>query len=103
MLGGIPSLPQYAFVAWRLVKHRDNFTFTFNCVIGIIFELLGTVECWQFVYIILYFLHCMFYFSPIQLFFHTRLRGRENVIEPVRTVIFVWEPWARAHYKPLSH
>jgi len=23
------SNPQYAFVAWCLVKHRDNFTFTF--------------------------------------------------------------------------
>jgi hypothetical protein len=23
----IPPLPQYAFVAWCLVKHRDNFTF----------------------------------------------------------------------------
>jgi hypothetical protein len=28
MLGAIPSLPQYAFMAWCLVKHRDNFTFT---------------------------------------------------------------------------
>jgi hypothetical protein len=24
--GVIPSLPQYAFMAWCLVKHRDNFT-----------------------------------------------------------------------------
>jgi hypothetical protein len=23
------SIPQYAFMAWCLVKHRDNFTFTF--------------------------------------------------------------------------
>jgi hypothetical protein len=23
------STPQYVFVAWCLVKHRDNFTFTF--------------------------------------------------------------------------
>jgi hypothetical protein len=29
MSGAIPPLPQYAFVAWCLVKHRDNFTFTF--------------------------------------------------------------------------
>jgi hypothetical protein len=28
MSGAIPSLPQYAFMAWCLVKHRDNFTFT---------------------------------------------------------------------------
>jgi hypothetical protein len=27
------STPQYAFMAWRLVKHRDNFTFTFNVFI----------------------------------------------------------------------
>jgi hypothetical protein len=24
-----PPLPQYVFMAWYLVKHRDNFTFTF--------------------------------------------------------------------------
>jgi hypothetical protein len=30
MLGAIPPLPQYAFMAWCLVKHRDNFTFTFT-------------------------------------------------------------------------
>jgi hypothetical protein len=27
MHGAILSLPQYAFMAWCLVKHRDNFTF----------------------------------------------------------------------------
>jgi len=26
--GAIPSLLQYIFMAWCLVKHRDNFTFT---------------------------------------------------------------------------
>jgi hypothetical protein len=26
----IPPLAQYAFMAWCLVKHRDNFTFTFR-------------------------------------------------------------------------
>jgi hypothetical protein len=26
MLGAIPPLPQYVFIAWCLVKHRDNFT-----------------------------------------------------------------------------
>jgi len=30
MSGAIPPLPQYAFMAWCLVKHRDKFTFTFN-------------------------------------------------------------------------
>jgi hypothetical protein len=29
MRGTIPPLPQYAFMAWCLVKHRDNFNFTF--------------------------------------------------------------------------
>jgi hypothetical protein len=28
MRGAIPPLPQYVFMAWCLVKHRDNFTFT---------------------------------------------------------------------------
>jgi hypothetical protein len=26
MRGPIPPLPQYVFMAWCLVKHRDNFT-----------------------------------------------------------------------------
>jgi hypothetical protein len=30
MRGSIPPLPQYVFMEWCLVKHRDNFTFTFN-------------------------------------------------------------------------
>jgi hypothetical protein len=29
MSGAIPPLPQYVFMAWCLVKHRDKFTFTF--------------------------------------------------------------------------
>jgi hypothetical protein len=29
MRGAIPPLPQYAFMAWCSVKHKDNFTFTF--------------------------------------------------------------------------
>jgi hypothetical protein len=29
MRGAIPPLPQYAFMAWCLVKHRDSFTCTF--------------------------------------------------------------------------
>jgi hypothetical protein len=27
MLGAILPLPQYVFMTWCLVKHRDNFTF----------------------------------------------------------------------------
>jgi hypothetical protein len=30
MNGAIPPLPHYTFMAWCLVKHRDNFTFTFS-------------------------------------------------------------------------
>jgi hypothetical protein len=30
MRGAITPLPQYAFMAWCLVKHRDNFTFYFT-------------------------------------------------------------------------
>jgi len=32
MSGTIPPLYQYAFMAWCLVKHRDNFTFTLHSV-----------------------------------------------------------------------
>jgi hypothetical protein len=28
MRGAIPPLPQYVFMAWCLVKHRDKFTLT---------------------------------------------------------------------------
>jgi hypothetical protein len=28
MRGAIPPLPQYVFIAWCSVKHRNNFTFT---------------------------------------------------------------------------
>jgi hypothetical protein len=30
MSGAIPLLPQYIFMAWCLVKHRENFTFIFH-------------------------------------------------------------------------
>jgi hypothetical protein len=28
MRGAIPPLPEYVFMAWCLLKHRDNFIFT---------------------------------------------------------------------------
>jgi hypothetical protein len=34
MCGAIPPLPQYTFMAWCLVKHRDNFTF-YNGIIHV--------------------------------------------------------------------
>jgi hypothetical protein len=36
MRGAITPLPQYLFVAWYLVKHRDKFTFTYIIIIIII-------------------------------------------------------------------
>jgi hypothetical protein len=30
MCEAIPPLPQYTFMVWCLVKHMDNFTFTFT-------------------------------------------------------------------------
>jgi hypothetical protein len=41
MRGSVPPLPQYVFMAWCLVKHRDNFTFylTFYIVDGVEFTL----------------------------------------------------------------
>jgi hypothetical protein len=35
MRGAIPSLPQYDFMSWCLVKHRDNFTFYQPCLAGL--------------------------------------------------------------------
>jgi hypothetical protein len=37
MLGAIPPLPQYIFMAWCLVKHREKFTFTFTFTFTFIF------------------------------------------------------------------
>jgi hypothetical protein len=41
MCRAIPPLLQYVFTAWWLVKHRDNFTFTFYESIG---HLVGLLE-----------------------------------------------------------
>jgi len=30
MRGAISPVPQYVFMTWCLVKHRDNFTFTLS-------------------------------------------------------------------------
>jgi len=38
MSGAIHPLPQYVFMAWCLVKHRDNFTFTFIIQSGLMVE-----------------------------------------------------------------
>jgi hypothetical protein len=31
MSGAIPPLPQYVFMTWCLLKHRDSFNLTFSC------------------------------------------------------------------------
>jgi hypothetical protein len=36
MRGSIPPLPQYVFMAWCLVKHRDNFTFIYSLCLALI-------------------------------------------------------------------
>jgi hypothetical protein len=32
MCGSVPPLPQYIFMVRCLVKHKDNFTFTSECI-----------------------------------------------------------------------
>jgi hypothetical protein len=49
MSEAIPPLPQYAFMAWYLVTHRDNFTlyfylFNFTVNIGCLWAVLGEEE-----------------------------------------------------------
>jgi hypothetical protein len=41
MHGAIPPLPQYVFMARCLVKHRDNFTFTFYFSVYRFLKLVG--------------------------------------------------------------
>jgi hypothetical protein len=45
MRGAIPPLPQYAFMAWCLVKHRDKFTFTF--ILPYSFQLSKSRYCFR--------------------------------------------------------
>jgi hypothetical protein len=50
MSGAIHSLPQYDFMAWCLLKHRDNFTF-YLCRINFITEYaenLFNYECCEY-------------------------------------------------------
>jgi hypothetical protein len=37
MRGAIPTIPQYVFMVWCLVKHRDNFNFI-NVIQGWMYE-----------------------------------------------------------------
>jgi hypothetical protein len=45
MRGAIPPLPQHFFMAWHLVKPRDNFTFLYNLVAYILPRELSEVDC----------------------------------------------------------
>jgi hypothetical protein len=45
MRGAILPLPQYVFVAWCLVKHRNNFTLTFT-LLAILRETRGSCGVW---------------------------------------------------------
>jgi hypothetical protein len=40
MRGAIPQLPQYDFMAWCLVKHRDNFTLLLSVKNKVCYEML---------------------------------------------------------------
>jgi hypothetical protein len=56
MRGVIPPLPQYAFMAWCLVKLRDNFTFIS------FYDFLGPFELRQFLVIMRGYVHRRIYF-----------------------------------------
>jgi hypothetical protein len=45
----LPPLPQYAFMAWCLVKHRDNFTFTFYLYeyVSKLITYASSHKCWS--------------------------------------------------------
>jgi hypothetical protein len=45
MRGAIPPLLQYVFMAWCLVKHRDNFTFKIKAL-GQSVQILDLQTCW---------------------------------------------------------
>jgi hypothetical protein len=52
MRGAIPPLPPVLFMAWCLVKHKDNFTFTFMfmCTPGLLAQALYSRLCLMFIY-----------------------------------------------------
>jgi hypothetical protein len=50
MRGAIPLLPQYAFMAWCLVKHRDNFTFYLATLLGLLKKIVTGYKIWIFKY-----------------------------------------------------
>jgi hypothetical protein len=65
MRGAIPLLPQYVFMAWCLVKHRDNFTLLCNNIIIII--IITTTTTTNFFFFFFFFLF-FFFFAPFRFF-----------------------------------
>jgi hypothetical protein len=51
MRGAIPPLPQYVFMVWCLVKHRDNFTFKHfichPCHVELVTKILLNLILWD--------------------------------------------------------
>jgi hypothetical protein len=48
MRGGVHQLPECVFMAWCLVKHRDNFTFIFTLRLSFrsfSFAIIGEMSC----------------------------------------------------------
>jgi hypothetical protein len=45
MSGAIPPFPEYTFMAWCLVKHRDNFTTITTTTTVVVFQGLGFMGC----------------------------------------------------------
>jgi hypothetical protein len=44
MRRALPPLPHYVFMAWRLVKHRDNLTFTFINNITMLYFYINSIK-----------------------------------------------------------
>jgi hypothetical protein len=50
MCGAVSPLPQYAFMAWCLVKHRNNFTFAFYLDVYLLYKEIYICEVNQTAY-----------------------------------------------------
>jgi hypothetical protein len=76
MRGAIPPLSQYVFMAWYIVKHRDNFTFTFTNIIGVIKSRR---------------MRCVGYVRMEKMRMHTKLVGRLEGNRPLGRPRCGWE------------
>jgi len=73
MSGAISLLPQYAFMAWCLVKHRDNFTFLPLFFLYLCFFIS---VCF---YLFLYFFHSLSSFFRVSFLFFLAVFSRTVV------------------------